>query len=68
MEITPREVAIIVCIVAAAMASGYILSHTFEGGQPKKRLQRRNERREMWSLAVLFVASAAGISLLLGGA
>ena len=65
---SPREVAIVACMIVGALASGYVLSHTFEGGQPNKRLQRRNERRELWALAVLLVASGATIAMLLGGA
>jgi len=67
MSTSPREIAIVACLVAAMLASGYVLSHTFEGYQPNRRLRRRNERRELWSLAVLFVAVAAGISMALGG-
>lgn len=68
MSTSPREVAIVACLIVGALASGYVLSHTFEGYQPNRRLRRRNERRELWSLAVLFVAVAAGISMALGGA
>jgi hypothetical protein len=68
IDTSPREIAIVGCIVAAMLASGYILSHTFEGHQPNRRLRRRNERRELWSLAVLFVSVGAGITLLMGGA
>lgn len=55
-------------MIVGALASGYILSHTFEGHQANRRLRRRNERRELWALAVMFVAVAAGISMLMGGA
>lgn len=67
MSTLPREVAIVACMMVGVLASGYILSHTFEGGQPNKRLARRNARRELWALAVMFVASGAAITMLLGG-
>ena len=63
-----RELTIVACVLAAMLASGYILSHTFEGHQPNRKLARRNSRRELWALAVLFVASGAGIAMLMGGA
>lgn len=64
---SPREIAIVACMMVGALAAGYVLSHTFEGYQPNARLRRRNARRELWSLAVLFVAAAAGIIMALGG-
>lgn len=68
MTTSPREIAIVACMIVGALASGYVLSHTFEGHQPNKRLQRRNERRELWALAVMFVAGCIAWTMLRGGA
>ena len=62
------RIAIVACMMVGALASGYVLSHTFEGGQPNRRLARRNARRELWALAVMFVACGAAVALLYGGA
>jgi len=65
---SPRELAVVACLLVAMLAAAYPLSHRFEGHQPNKRLARRNARRELWSLAVLFVAACIVGSLLMGGA
>lgn len=68
IDTSPREIAIVACLIVGALASGYVLSHTFEGYQPNRRLRRRNERRELWSLAVLLVAASFVVAIILGGA
>jgi hypothetical protein len=67
IDTSPREIAIVACLIVGALASGYVLSHTFEGYQPNRRLRRRNERRELWSLAVLLVAASFVVAIILGG-
>jgi hypothetical protein len=67
MSTSPREIAIVACLIVGALASGYTLSHTFEGYQPNRRLRRRNERRELWSLAVMFVTAGFVCAIILGG-
>lgn len=67
-DISPRELAIITCIVVAMLAAAYPWAHVFEGTAPSRRLAKRNSRRELWALAALFVSVSIGAALLFGGA